>query len=125
MGILLYDTFQELILGTNKLLDLSLSMEKIMLNIRQSALQTYNIALGGQACGRMLKILKDIFGYEELPESVQRGETQTPTPSDSESETEEGPVSDTPTPLAPKSSAGSSKATGEQAIVQHCPPLKR
>ena len=95
-----------------------------MLDIRQSALQTYNIALGGQACGRMLKILEDIFGYEESPKSVQCGETQMPTPLDSESETEEGPVSGTPTPLAPESSAGSSKAAGEQAIVQHCPTLK-
>ena len=124
MGILSDDTVQELILGANKLLDLSLSMEKIVLDIRQSALQTYNIALGGQACGRMLKILEDIFGYEESPKSVQCGETQMPTPLDSESETEEGPVSGTPTPLAPKSSAGSSKAAGEQAIVQHCPTLK-
>ena len=56
-----------------------------MLDIRQSALRTYNIALGGQACGRMQKILKDIFSCEELPESVQRRETQTPTPSDSKS----------------------------------------
>ena len=102
MGILSDDTVQELILGANKLLDLSLSIEKIVLDIRQSALRMYNIALGGQACGRMLKILKDIFGYYELPESVQRGETQTPTPSDSKSETEKGPVSGTPTSLAPE-----------------------
>ena len=51
------------------------------------------------------------------PESVQHGEMQTPTPSDSESETEEGPVSGTATPLAPESSAGSSNAASEQAIV--------
>ena len=38
VGILSDDTVQELILGANKLLDLSLSMEKTVLNIRQSAL---------------------------------------------------------------------------------------
>ena len=38
VGILSDDTVQELILGANKLLELSLSMEKTVLDIRQSAL---------------------------------------------------------------------------------------
>ena len=101
MGILSDNTVQELVLGANKLLDLSLSMEKTVLDIRQSALQTYNIALGGQACGRMLQILEDVFGYNETSESVRHGETPTPDPSDSEPETEEGPVSSIPTPWHP------------------------
>ena len=124
VGILSDDTVQELILGANKLLDLSLSMEKTVLDIRQSALRTYNIALGGQAYGRMLQILEDIFGYNEPPESVRHGETPTPDPSDSDPKTEEGPVSGIPPPLAPKPSASSSKTAGEQAIIQHCPTLK-
>ena len=69
-----------------------------MLDIRQSALQTYNIALGGQACGRMLQILEDVFGYNEPSESVQCGEMLTPDPSDSEPKTEEGPVAGILTP---------------------------
>ena len=98
VGILLDDIIQELILGANKLLDLSLSMEKVVLDIRQSALRTYNVALGGQACGKMLKLLEDVFGYEESPESISCGEAQTPISTDSESETEgagnaEGPTS--------------------------------
>ena len=125
VGILSDDTVQELILGANKLLDLSLSMEKTILDIRQSALQTYNIALGDQACGRMLQILEDIFGYNEPPESVWHGEKLTPDPSDSKPKTKESPVSGIPTPLAPKPSVSSSKTAGEQAIVQHCPTLKR
>ena len=58
VDILSDDTVQELILGANKLLDLSLSMEKIILEIRQSALRTFNIVLGGQACRRILQILE-------------------------------------------------------------------
>ena len=88
-------------------------MEKTVLDIRQSALQTYNVALGGQACRRMLQILEDVFSYNEPPESVQRGEMPTPDPSDSEPETEEGPVSGIPTPLAPKPSVSTSKTAGE------------
>ena len=98
-------------------------MEKTILDIRQSALQTYNIALGGQACGRMLQILENIFSYNEPPESVRCGEMLTPDPLDSKPKTEEGPVSSIPTPLTPEPSASSSKTAGEQTIIQHCPTL--
>ena len=65
LGILQEDTIQTLIMGANRLLDFSLSMEKTIIDLRQSALQTYNIALGGQACGKLLDLLENIFGYPE------------------------------------------------------------
>ena len=45
----------------------------------------------------MFKLLEDVFGYEESPESIRHGEAQTPISTDSESETEgagnaEGPM---------------------------------
>ena len=52
-------------MGANRLLDFSLSMEKTIIDLRQSALQIYNIALGGQACGKLLDLLENIFGYLE------------------------------------------------------------
>ena len=60
------DTIQTLLMGANHLLDFSLSMEKTIIELRQSALQTYNIALGGQACGKLLDLLENIFGYPEI-----------------------------------------------------------
>ena len=52
-------------MGANRLLDFSLSMEKTIIELWQSALRTYNIALGGQACGKLLDLLENIFGYPE------------------------------------------------------------
>ena len=40
-------------------------MEKTIIDLWQSALRTYNIALGGQACGKLLDLLENIFGYPE------------------------------------------------------------
>ena len=64
LGIL-QDTIQTLLMGANHLLDFSLSMEKTIIDLRQSTLLTYNIALGGQACGKLLDLLENIFGYPE------------------------------------------------------------
>ena len=52
-------------MGANRLLDFSLPMERTIIELRQSALQVYNVALGGQACGKLLDLLENIFGYPE------------------------------------------------------------
>ena len=69
VGILPEDTIQTLIMGANRLLDFSLSMERTIIDLRQSALRVYNIALGGQACGKLLDLLENIFGYPETKAS--------------------------------------------------------
>ena len=69
LGILQEDTIQTLLMGANRLLDFSLSMEKTIIELRQSTLRTYNIALGGQACGKLLDLLENIFGYPETQAS--------------------------------------------------------
>ena len=38
-------------------------MERTIIELRQSALWVYNMALGGQACGKLLDLLENIFGY--------------------------------------------------------------
>ena len=69
VGILQEDTIQTLIMGANRLLDVSLSMERTIIDLHQSALRVYNIALGGQACGKLLDLLENIFGYPETKAS--------------------------------------------------------
>ena len=69
IGILQEDTIQTLIMGASRLLDLSLSMERTIIDLCQSALRVYNIALGGQACGKLLDLLENIFGYPETKAS--------------------------------------------------------
>ena len=105
-------------------------MEKVVLDIRQSALRTYNVALGGQACSKMLKLLEDVFGYEESPESVTCGEVQTTVPTDSESETEDAGDTESPTShahaqstLNPPLEPGNEK-TKDQSPGHHRPTQK-
>ena len=69
VGILPEDTIQTLIMGANRLLDFSLSMERTIIDLHQSALRVYNIALGGQACGKLRDLLENIFGYPETKAS--------------------------------------------------------
>ena len=63
VGILLEDTIHTLIMGANRLLDFSLLMGQTIIDLHQSALRVYNIALGGQACGKLLNLLENIFSY--------------------------------------------------------------
>ena len=69
IGILLEDTIQTLIMGANRLLDFLLLMEQTIIDLHQLALRVYNITLGGQACGKLLNLLENIFGYPEMKAS--------------------------------------------------------
>ena len=59
------------LVGANRLMEFALSMEIEIINLKKEALQMYNIALGGAACGKLLRILEDVFGYDESVESKQ------------------------------------------------------
>ena len=69
VGIHQEDTIQTLIVGANRLLDFLLSMERSIIDLHQSALRVYNIALGGQTCQKLLDLLENIFGYPETKAS--------------------------------------------------------
>ena len=89
VGILQEDTIQTLIMGANRLLDFLLSMERTIIDLHQSALRVYNIALGGQACGKLLDLLENIFGYPETKASRDfEAALQLPSLLDSEEEPE-------------------------------------
>ena len=78
IGCIPEDTMQQLILGANRILDVAISLEKEALTLKQQGLHLWNMAIGGQACGRMLQILEDIFGFPEPADSVAFGQTLQP-----------------------------------------------
>ena len=61
------------LVGANRLMEFALSMEIEIINLKKEALRMYNIALGGATCGKLLRILEDVFGYDESDESKQAG----------------------------------------------------
>ena len=48
-------------------------MEIRTLKLKQSALQSYNIALAGTACGKLLHSLEELFGVPESEASKREG----------------------------------------------------
>ena len=48
-------------------------MEISALKLKQLALQSYNIALAGTACGKLLHSLKELFGLPEGEASKKEG----------------------------------------------------
>ena len=83
-----------------------------MLCLKQSALQSWNVALVGTSCGHLLHVLKDIFGLPESVDLVHEGETIAATfrPS-SELSSSEGPTA-------------SAEPSGSE-VYKLPPPLKR
>ena len=68
-GVLLEDTIQQLLLGANSILDITPTIEKGAISLKQQGLCLWNVALGGHTCEQMLHILEDIFGLLESEES--------------------------------------------------------
>ena len=57
----------------NRQLDLACQMEISALCLKQSALHSWNIALAGTACRRLLHLLEDLFGLPESEMSKREG----------------------------------------------------
>ena len=57
----------------NRQLDFTCSMEISALKLKQSALRSYNIALAGTACGKLLHSLEELFGVPESEASKREG----------------------------------------------------
>ena len=67
-----------------------------MIDLKQQGLRLWNVAIGGHACGCMLKMLEDIFGLPESAESKLFDVGLIPesdTPEELPLEVEEGPSS--------------------------------
>ena len=119
VGLLQEDAVQTLIMGANRLLDFSLSMERTIIELRQSALRVYNVALGGQACGKLLDLLENIFGYPETRASKDfEASLQPHSLLDLEEEPEAEAIMATsdPGPLGSKEAEGTTEPTKHRSL---------
>ena len=55
-------------------MEFALHLEKTVINLKIDALRLWNIALAGTACGNLLSLIEDAYGYPESKESILRGE---------------------------------------------------
>ena len=55
------------------MLELALHLEKSVINLKMDALRLWNIALAGTACGNLLSLIENSYGYPETRASVERG----------------------------------------------------
>ena len=117
VGHLPEDTIQQLILRANGILNVALTLEHEVINLKQQGLRLWNIAIGSHACGRMLQMLEDIFGFLESAESKLFDQNLVP-----ESETPE----ELPPEVETGESPSSTETTGDMGPPAHAKmrPLK-
>ena len=58
----------------NQVLDLALHLEKTVINLKIDALRMWNVALAGMACGNLLTLIEDAYGYPESRQSIKHGQ---------------------------------------------------
>ena len=58
----------------NQVLELALHLEKTVIDLKMDALRMWNIALAGMACGNLLTLIKNAYGYLESRQSVKCGQ---------------------------------------------------
>ena len=57
----------------NRILELALHLKKMVINLKMDALWLWNIALAGTACGNLLSLIENAYGYPEMKASVEQG----------------------------------------------------
>ena len=58
----------------NQVLELALHLEKTVINLKINALQMWNVALVGMACGNLLTLIENAYGYPESRQSIKHGQ---------------------------------------------------
>ena len=58
----------------NQVLELALHLEKTVIDLKMDALKMWNIALAGMACGNLLTLIKNAYGYPESKQSIKHGQ---------------------------------------------------
>ena len=58
----------------NRVLELALHLEKTVINLKIDALRMWNIALVGMACGNLLTLIENAYGYPESRQSIECGQ---------------------------------------------------
>ena len=55
------------------MLELALHLEKSVINLKMDALWLWNIALASTACGNLLNLIENAYGYPTSKASIERG----------------------------------------------------
>ena len=58
----------------NQVLELALHLEKTVINLKINALRMWNVALAGMACGNLLTLIENAYGYPEMRQSIECGQ---------------------------------------------------
>ena len=58
----------------NRVLELALHLEKTVINLKIDALRMWNVALVGMACGNLLTLIENAYGYPESRQSIKHGQ---------------------------------------------------
>ena len=58
----------------NQVLELALHLEKTVINFKIDALRMWNVALAGMACGNLLTLIENAYGYPESRQSIECGQ---------------------------------------------------
>ena len=58
----------------NHILELALHLEKTVIDLEMDALKMWNVALAGTACGNLLSLIGNTYGYAESRQSIERGQ---------------------------------------------------
>ena len=58
----------------NQVLELALHLEKTVINLKMDALRMWNVALAGMACGNLLTLIENAYGYPESKQSIKHGQ---------------------------------------------------
>ena len=58
----------------NHLLEFTLHLEKLVVELKIDALHMWNVALAGTASGNLLSLIENAYGYPESHDSILRGQ---------------------------------------------------
>ena len=58
----------------NQVLELALHLEKTVIDLKMNALRMWNIVLAGTACGNLLTLIENAYGYPESKQSIEPGQ---------------------------------------------------
>ena len=53
------------------MIELALHLEKMVIDLKIDALRMWNVALAGTACGNLLSLTENAYGYPESRQSIE------------------------------------------------------
>ena len=68
------EDYESFLFQANQVLELALHLEKTVIDLKIDALRMWNIALAGTACGNLLTLIENAYGYPESRQSIECGQ---------------------------------------------------